>query len=238
MSRLPRYFVEDQPLHVIQRGNDRQPMFFADDDLRLFRKWLGEGAAAYGCAIHAYVFMTNHIHLLLTPRRRDSLPRLMQSLGRRYVRHVNDMHGRTGTLWEGRYRATPVETDAYLLRCHVYIELNPVRAGMVEAPGAYIWSSYRTNALGVWDDLVTPHPLYAALDTTDADRRRAYRDLFAGALDEAFLVEIREATNGGWALGSEAFRQRIAAAAGRRSGKRPRGRVARASPLAGQLALL
>ena len=133
MARLGRYFLPDQPLHVIQRGNNREAIFFAEADYDDYRGWLAAAAAAYGCAIHAYVLMTNHVHLLVTPRRADSLPRTMQSLGRRYVRHINATYRRTGTLWEGRYRAAPIDSEAYFLACCRYIELNPVRAAGIRA---------------------------------------------------------------------------------------------------------
>jgi putative transposase len=238
MPRLGRYFVEDQPLHVVQRGNDRQAIFFERDDYVRYLGWLGEAAAEARCAIHAYVLMTNHVHLLVTPGDAGSLPYVMQCLGRRYVRYVNDAHRRTGTLWEGRYKASPVDSDAYLMRCYRYVELNPVRAAMVAAPQDYPWSSYRANGLGEADPLVSEHALFRALGATAAERREAYRASFADMLDAAFLDEVRAATNGGWALGSAAFRERIAAAAGRRAAPLPRGR-----PLAGpqdkrQLALL
>ena len=128
MPRLGRYFLPDQPQHVIQRGNDRQAVFFTDEDREVYLAWLLAAARKHGCLLHAYVLMTNHMHLLATPARADSLPRMMQSLGRRYVRYLNDAHRRTGTLWEGRYRAAPIDSEAYLMTCSRYIELNPVRA--------------------------------------------------------------------------------------------------------------
>ena len=197
MPRGGRYFLPDQPLHVIQRGNDRQPVFFAADDYVRYRDWLQEGACRHLCAIHAYVFMTNHMHLLVTPAAADSVPRLMQSLGRRYVRHVNDTYRRTGTRWEGRYRAAPVDSEAYLLACQRYIELNPVRARMVRDPAEYPWSSHAANAGGVADPLVRPHALYLALAGTAEARRQAYRRLFDEALEATLVAELRAATNGG-----------------------------------------
>jgi putative transposase len=146
MARLGRYFLPDQPLHVIQRGNNREAIFFAENDYGCYRDWLAAAAAEYGCAIHAYVLMTNHVHLLVTPRAAQSLPRTMQSLGRRYVRHINTRYRRTGTLWEGRYRAAPIDSEAYFLACCRYIELNPVRARMVRHPRDYAWSSYHAHA--------------------------------------------------------------------------------------------
>ena len=172
MARLGRYFLPDQPLPVIQRGNNRAPIFFGDDDYERYRTWLGEAAAAYGCAIHAYVLMTNHVHLLVTPREDESLPRTMQSLGRRYVRHVNTRYRRSGTLWEGRYRAAPIDSEAYFLACCRYIELKPVRAGMVGHARDYPWSSWRAQALGAGDPLVTPHALYRALGRSAAERQK------------------------------------------------------------------
>jgi putative transposase len=163
MARLGRYFLPDQPLHVIQRGNNRAPIFFHDEDYARYRRWLGEAAARYGCAVHAYLLMTNHVHLLVTPQADGSLPGAMQSLGRRYVRYVNATYRRTGTLWEGRYRAAPIDSEAYFLACARYIEANPVRAGMVAHPSDYGWSSWGAHALGRADPLVTDHPIYRAL---------------------------------------------------------------------------
>jgi putative transposase len=148
MARLGRFLLADQPLHVMQRGNNRQAIFFADADYACYRDWLGQAARLYGCAVHAYALMTNHVHLLLTPGVADGLPRLMQWLGRPYVRHINAAYRRTGTLWEGRCRAAPIEGESHLLACYRYIELNPVRARMVARPDDYAWSSYSAHAAG------------------------------------------------------------------------------------------
>ena len=224
MARLGRYFLPDQPLHVIQRGNNRQAIFFGDVDYAQFRTFLAEAADAYGCAIHAYVLMTNHIHLLITPSRETSVPRMMQSLGRRYVRKVNDVYQRTGTLWEGRYRAAPIDSEFYFLACCRYIELNPVRARMTATPGDYPWSSYQANAHGAPDPLIRKHDLYQRLGGTDLERASAYRELFNTAFDPEFVEALRAATNGGWALGHEAFMTQIAAALKRRVAPLPKGR--------------
>lgn len=224
MARLGRYFLRGQPLHVIQRGNNRAPIFFRDDDYGRFRAWLAAAAAAYGCAIHAYVLMPNHVHLLVTPRRADSLPRMMQSLGRRYVRHVNARRRRSGTLWEGRYRAAPIDGAAYLLACCRYIELNPVRAGLAAHPRDYPWSSWRANALGAADAVVAAHPRYRGLGRSAVQRQKAYRAQFRPALGPAFIAALRAATNGGWALGDARFARRIAKATGRRAAPLPKGR--------------
>lgn len=217
MARLGRYFLPDQPLHVIQRGNNRGAIFFREDDYASYRDWLTAAAAEYGCLIYAYVLMTNHVHLLVTPSREDSLPRAMQSLGRRYVRHVNASYRRSGTLWEGRYRAAPIDSESYFLACCRYIELNPVRAGMVDHPRAYRWSSYGVHADGAVDALVSDHPSYQALGRSREARRVAYRALFRGALDSDFVDALRAATNGGWALGDARFVRQIADAVGRRA---------------------
>ena len=224
MARLGRYFLPDQPLHVIQRGNNRQAIFFAPEDYRLYHDWLAEAAAAHGCAIHAYVLMTNHVHLLLTPRSAQSLPGTMQALGRRYVRHVNAAYRRSGTLWEGRYRAAPIDGEAYFLACCRYIELNPVRAGMAARPRDYRWSSYRAHGLGRDDALVSAHPLYLALGRSRAARQAAYRALFRERLAADFVDGLRAATNGGWAFGDARFHHEIAAASGRRVAPLPPGR--------------
>jgi putative transposase len=238
MARRARYFLADQPLHIIQRGNNRQRIFFSESDSVRYRDWLMTAAAEYGCAIHGYVLMTNHVHLLVTPRAVDSVPRLMQSLGRRYVRRVNRLYRRSGTLWEGRYRAAPVEGEAYFLACCRYIELNPVRAGMVAAPGDYRWSSWPAHAAGRPDPLTRGHPLYEALGATPAARQRAYRALFGEPLADDFLDAVRAATNGGWALGGKRFAERIAAAIGRRATPLPPGRKPSRRPGDTQLILL
>jgi putative transposase len=223
MARLGRYFIPDQPLHVIQRGNDRKAVFFADDDFTYYRDWLIAAAEANGLAVHAYVLMTNHVHLLATPTTAESLPRTMQSLGRRYVRYINTRHHRTGTLWEGRYRAAPIDTEEYFIACCRYIELNPVRARMVEHPRQYRWSSYRAHAEGKDDTLAAFHPVWRRLGRSVEARQDAYRDLIREKLDTDFVDTLRAATNGGWALGGEDFRAQIADAAQRRAEPLPRG---------------
>ena len=155
MPRLPRYVLPGVPQHIIQRGNNRQAIFACEDDYSVYLDWLKRAAEQYGLAIHAYVLMTNHVHLLATPDAEDSIGKTLQSLGRRYVQYFNRRYGRTGTLWESRYRATVIDSESYLLACSRYIELNPVRAAMVGEPGEYPWSSYRCNAMGQEDGLVT-----------------------------------------------------------------------------------
>jgi putative transposase len=164
MPRKPRFYLPGVPAHVIQRGNARQAVFFAAEDYESYRRWLAAAAARHGCAIHAYVLMTNHVHLLLTPADPDSISRLMQMLGRHYVTYINRTYGRSGTLWEGRHKGCVISSDAYLLTCMRYIELNPVRAHMATAPGDYRWSSYRSNAFGEIDDTLIAHSSYIELD--------------------------------------------------------------------------
>lgn len=227
MARLPRYVLPGVPQHVIQRGNNRQPIFAADGDYRAYLDWLKVAADQHGLLIHAYVLMTNHVHLLATPEQEDSIGKTLQSLGRRYVQYFNYTYGRTGTLWEGRYRATVVHAEDYLLACSRYIELNPVRAAMVNSPAHYRYSSYRHNAQGRKDPLLTEHEVYRRLGRTIADRHAAYRALFRGTVEEAALNEIREATNKGWALGHGRFREEVARLAARRAAPLQRGRPAR-----------
>jgi len=224
MARLPRYYVKGQPQHLIQRGNNQEPVFWADEDFRFYLDCMQDSAKRHRCAIHAYVLMHNHIHLLVTPGDEESLPKLMQSVGRRYVQYFNTLYDRTGTLWEGRYRATLIEPSGYLLTCMRYVELNPVRAGLVKHPRNYAWSSYAANALGEPDVLVTPHAQYRRLGKNAASRQAAYRQLFRARVAAADIEAIREATNKAWVLGSDRFKAKIEALSGRRTQPLPKGR--------------
>ena len=227
MARLPRFVIPRQPQHVIQRGNNRQAIFAAEADYQFFRDALVEAARKHGLAIHAYVWMTNHIHLLATPESEHGISKVMQSVGRKYVQYFNFAYRRSGTLWEGRYRATVVDSERYLLTLMRYIELNPVRAGMVEQPGEYLWSSYAFNAQGEsgpnsgW---LTPHEEYLSLGRSATDRQDAYRLLFKAAIPQDDLKEIRECSHKGWALGSERFKEDIEALGQRRAISRGVGR--------------
>ena len=209
MARLPRFVIPDQPQHVIVRGNNRSEIFCADADYLFYLEKLQQACDKHDCIIHAYVLMTNHVHLLITPQTEEGLGKVMQMLGRYYVQYYNFTYQRTGTLWEGRYRATLIDSEAYLLTCMRYIELNPVRAGMVAHPSEYPWSSYRCNALGQANILVLPHVEYVRLGKTDEDRLSAYRQLFKHRIAENSLDEIREATNKAWVLGGDRFKARI-----------------------------
>jgi putative transposase len=223
MARQPRYVLPGQPQHVIQRGNNRDVIFVAEPDYRFYLEKLKNACDNIGCEVHAYVLMTNHVHLLMTPHEEDSLSRVMQSLGRRYVQYYNCRHRRTGTLWEGRYRATLVDAESYLLTCYRYIELNPVRAGMVSDPAEYPWSSYRRNALGQPDMLVSEHTLYRGLGASDEERRHYYRTLFDHCMGKDTLDTIREATNKAWVLGNDRFRARIGDLVNRQTAPKTRG---------------
>lgn len=224
MARLPRYFIKNVPLHIILRGNNRELVFANDEDCQFFKEALLDASRRHGLAIHAYVFMTNHIHLLASPTTEDSVPKTMQSVGRRYVQYFNFHYQRTGTLWEGRYRATVVDAENYLFECMRYIELNPVRAGMVARPRDFAWSSYLANAEGRSDSFVTPHKLYRRLAKDEGERRAAYRALVKAPMDALTLDEIRACTNKGWALGSGRFREKIERLTERRAAPLPKGR--------------
>ena len=229
MPRRPRIHFDRVPLHIVQRGHNRAPCFFAEKDYRTYLHWLGEALRETACALHAYVLMTNHVHLLLTPERAPAVPKLLISLGRRYVQYINRTYRRTGTLWDSRYKSSIVETETYLLSCYRYIELNPVRAGMVDGPGQYRWSSYRVNALGRCDGLVTPHTRYLALGKTQPEQNAAYRTLFRAQLDRAAIDDIRLAVNQNQPLGSSRFYAAIADATGRLRAPKPRGRPRKGS---------
>lgn len=209
MARLARFVVPGQPQHVIVRGNNRTAIFCADEDYHFYLEKLQAACATHGCDLHAYVLMTNHVHLLITPHAEQSLAKTLQMLGRYYVQYFNYHYQRTGTLWEGRYKATLIDSETYLLTCMRYIELNPVRAGMVAHPSEYPWSSYRHNALGQTNALVCPHNEFLRLGGTEEVRQAAYRQLFKHHLSEETLGAIREATNKAWVLGNDRFKQRI-----------------------------
>jgi putative transposase len=216
MPRRARLSIPGIPWHIIQRGNNRSVCFYAEEDYRFYLDHLDDLARRFGCAIHAYVLMTNHVHLLVTPHGTDSAALLMKHLGQRYVQYVNRTYRRTGTLWEGRFRSCLAQSENYVLSCYRYIELNPVRAGMVRQAKDYRWSSHATNGWGRADSLVTPHREYLRLGITDAERKAAYRELFKAHMEPEMLVKIRTATNGNYALGDDSFQRQIARALGRR----------------------
>ena len=230
MSRRPRIHLPDMPLHIVQRGHNRDACFFDDEDYNVYRHWLGEALKESGCSLHAYVLMTNHVHLLLTPPHPQEVPQLVISLGRRYVQYINKTYRRTGTLWDSRYKSSLVQADNYLLLCQRYIELNPVRAAMVDDPAYYRWSSYRANALGQADPLIIPHPVFTGLGVDDANRQEAYRAFFRTQLDTAAITDIRLALNQGQPFGNARFLDTIERMTGQRREVRPRGRPRKVKP--------
>lgn len=224
MARLPRLAAAGFPHHIIQRGNDRMEIFRTAEDRMRYLGDLAELAGESGVAVHAYVLMPNHVHLLATPRTAESLSRMMQALGRRYVRWFNDRYGRTGTLWEGRFRSAVIEGDRYLLTCCRYIELNPVRAGLVAEPGEYRWSSYRHHAGLESDVVLSDHPTLWALGNTPFERQQAYRRLFEAPIRPEDLDAVRRATNRGWAVGTAGFLRSLEQRSKRAVSPRSRGR--------------
>jgi putative transposase len=214
-------------MHVIQRGNNRAACFLVRSDYLLYLLHLHELAKKHGCAVHAYCLMPNHVHLLLTPSSDEGCKALMRELGQRYVQYFNRRHRRTGTLWEGRYRSSLVKSARYVLACYRYIEMNPVRAALAERPEGYEWSSHRGNAGQHSDSLLAPHAEFFALGLGEDSRRAAYLGLCRQALEPSMLREIREATNAGYPLGSDAFKSDVVAPKGLKlapgkPGRRPR----------------
>lgn len=224
MARLPRQAIAAYPHHVIQRGHNRQRVFVDDDDRRRYLGWLQEASLAHGLAIHAYVLMDNHVHLLVTPADDTSLSLTMQSVGRRYVRWFNSRHGRTGTLWEGRFRSSLVEADRYLLACQRYIEANPVRAGMVASVDEWPWSSHRHHVGLAVDPLVRPHPTVWALGNTPFERESAYRRLFDEGVSQREDQWLGVCLAGGKPIASTDFQKQVEVSRGLRLIPRPVGR--------------
>lgn len=232
MPRRPRIKLAGLPQHVVQRGINREPCFFAEEDYYVYLHWLEKAATDWRCYIHAYALMTNHVHVLVTPETETGIANLMQAIGRRYVQYINRSYRRTGSLWEGRYKSGLIQAESYLLTCMRYIELNPVRAVMVQDPGQYRWSSYRHNGLGQADTRITPHPVFLALDRDAAERQAAYRALFRSELDEEALADIRLALSQGQPLGQGCFADQICAAVGvRRTQKKPGRPAGAAEPI-------
>ena len=237
MPRRARLSLPGIPWHIIQRGNNRAVCFYAEEDYRRYLDELTALASRFGCAVHAYALMTNHVHLLLTPAKADSAGLLMKHLGQRYVQYVNRSYRRSGTLWEGRFRSCLTQTEDYVLACYRYIELNPVRAGMVRHPRDYRWTSYHANADGRRDGLISPHGEYLRLGREEGARREAYRALFKAHMDADTVDRIRAATNGNYVLGDRRFEAEIAAALKRRVARGKAGRPKKSVAERGQLRL-
>lgn len=224
MARLSRVSPIGVPQHIVQRGNNRQVCFASDEDMKAYLNWLKEFSKKYFVDVHAWVLMTNHVHLLCTPHEEGAISKMMQSIGRMYVRYYNYTYQRSGTLWEGRFKSSLIQSERYLLELHRYIELNPVRADMVDEPSEYSWSSYSCNALGVETELQTPHELYLALGNTKNERLENYRQLFKAHVGVELLKEIRDSVNKGLALGNERFVLQIEALTEKRVTPRKAGR--------------
>ncbi len=224
MPRKPRFFVPGMPVHIVQRGHSREPVFFEDNDYLAYLRWLKEAADRYKVAIHAYVLMTNHIHRLATAVDKDGVTRMMQYVGRYYVPYINHTYGTSGSIWEGRYKASLVHDEEYLLTCMRYIELNPVRANMTRSPTHYRWSSYRCNGQGKTDAVVTNHALYNALGRTESSRIEAYKALFKVPLERGALDAVRAALQTGTPLGNDYFRKKIESKLKCKVGQSRRGR--------------
>ena len=224
MARLPRLTLPGYPHHIIQRGNNRQVIFIDQQDFETMLALLAESAQKFGVAVHAYVLMDNHFHLLATPSTAEALPLMMQAVGRSYVRRFNQRHGRSGTLWEGRYRSTLIETERYLLACMVYIDLNPVRAGLVAGPGDWRWSSHAHYLGRKNDPLVTPHALAWELGNTPFAREAAYQSLVEAGIALSQHTALTSNTLNGWVLGGEDFVAELQKKSVRRMSKSKAGR--------------
>ncbi len=227
MSRKPHFNLPGIPQHIIQRGNNREPCFYSKKDYQRYLDDLKQSAQKYHCRIHAYVLMKNHVHLLVTPLEEKGVSNMMQALRRRYVKYINDTYGRTEPLWEGRFKSCLIDSEIYLLTCMCYIELNPVRANVVEHPAEYIWSSYQHNAQLAYDDMVCPHPVYKQLGETDEERLFVYRELFQRYMDDDTIHKMRDVLNHELVLGQSYFKDKIKALTDRqtRLGKPGRRRV-------------
>ena len=224
MPRRARIHLPGMALHIVQRGHNRDACFFAEQDYLAYLGWLHEALRQNDCALHAYVLMTNHVHLLLTPLNAEAVSRFVMSLGRRYVQFINKSYGRTGTLWDSRYKSSLIDSDPYLLSCQRYIEMNPVRAAIVDDPAHYRWSSYRANALGQADPLITPHEIFIALGADETTRTEHYRALFSTRIDSDPIHDIRLALQQSQPLGDARFAETIERMTGQRREVKARGR--------------
>jgi len=210
MARLSRIVIPNQPLHIMQRGNNRQDIFESEDDMFRIKEDIEYSLSKSNCHLHAYVIMSNHLHLLITPDDKVQLSRFMQSMANRYVRYYNAKHQRTGTIWEGRFKSCLVDSDNYLFSLYKYIEMNPVKANMVEYAADYLWSSYHCNALGESDKLITEHKLYTCLGSNSEERYTRYKELFSElSISQQQEEQITKATLAGEVYGSTGFHHKI-----------------------------
>lgn len=232
MPRKPRIYLPEFPAHVVQRGNNRNACFFAEEDYLFYLECLAEGLRRYHVRLHAYVLMTNHVHLLLTPTDETGISRLLQHVGRLYVLYINKTYRRSGTLWEGRHKASLVDAERYLLACYRYIEMNPVAARMVTTPEEYQWSSYAWHAWGKPNRLINDHELYERLGHDPETRQVAYRELFRYQLSDQDIHAIRESLAYNYPLGNDRFREQVELSLGRKVGEKQRGRPKRQNEIA------
>lgn len=214
MPRKQRFYLEGVPAHVMHRGHNRTPVFFADQDYLEYLRCLKQAADRYGCQVHAYVLMTNHIHLLITPQRKESIGQLFQGLGRHYVRYINATYQRQGALWDGRHKGSIIQSQTYFLSCMRYIEMNPVRAGMVDHPAKYRWSSFAANALGINNAILQQHDEYLGLGASSHSRQKAYESLFDCDLGSDTLEMLSQSLQSGTPLGNDQFKAQIEAVVG------------------------
>lgn len=226
MARQPRLSIAGYPHHIIQRGNNREMIFHTDEDRQAYLAWLDEYAKKFDVAVHAFVLMDNHTHLLVTPSSEQSLSSLMQALAQRYTQSYNYFHKHTGTVWEGRYKSTVVQSDRYLLACMAYIDLNPVRAGMVREPADYAWSTHRHYIGQQAQPIVTAHELMWTLGNTPFSREKTYRELVQAGISKDQQKELTDSAFKGWALGDEAFMASLQSSTDRRISKQSAGRPA------------
>jgi len=211
MAKRSRLALSGHPHHVVQRGKNQNVIFVTNEDFQGYRAWLGKACALFNVDIHAYALMPNHVHLLLTPHDDNGIDKVIQTLAMQYRKQFEDIYQRSGSRWSSRYNAVVIEADTYLFPCYQYIEQNPLRSRLVDTAEEYTWSSFRYNAVGLADDLITPHDSYLALGKDDIQRRFAYRKLAACALADSTLNEIRDATNNIGALGRKHFVREVTA---------------------------
>ncbi|PAJ73586.1 transposase [Pseudoalteromonas sp. NBT06-2] len=209
MPRKVRFYTAGIPSHIVQRGNNKQVCFFCDDDYGFYMKVLNEALIANNVKLHAFVLMTNHVHLLMTPSDHEGISKVMQNVGRKYVRYINRIYNRTGTLWEGRHKASLIDSGRYFLICQRYIELNPVRAKMVDLPQEYNWSSYQHNGVGKIIECITPHDEYLKLGQSKQSRLNNYRDLFLHHISSEQIQHIRECLIHNYPFGDEKFKTQL-----------------------------
>ena len=224
MPRRARMYIPGYTYHIVQRGNNRDACFFGVEDYRLYLRLLCEVLPRYGAQLHAYCLMTNHVHLLMSPSDAQSISNTMKAVASRYAYVLNKTYKRSGTLWEGRHKASAVDSEMYLLKCYRYIELNPVVAAMVRRPEEYLWSSYRSNAWGDTQSWMTPHEQYLKLGADESERCHAYRELFRAQLSEEDLHAFRSAAHYSVPLGTDRFAEQIKQVTGKNIGYASRGR--------------